>query len=121
MNRDSAERESVAWIGSVDGHLRLIDQTQLPLELVYIDCTDIETIWEAITMLRVRGAPAIGMAAAYSVCIAIQEARDEADVIRPLESRRPIYGLQSSHGGQPVLGTGSHARPSRIPARPVAR
>jgi methylthioribose-1-phosphate isomerase len=54
--------------------LRLIDQTRLPGELVEIDCYDVETVWEAIRSLRVRGAPAIAMAAAYGVCLGLQRA-----------------------------------------------
>ena len=62
------------WIGGVAGHLRLIDQTRLPLEFHEIDCHDVEAVWEAIKMLRVRGAPAIGIAAAYGVCVGLQPA-----------------------------------------------
>ena len=51
----------------------MIDQTLLPNELKLIDCRDVETVWEAIKMLRVRGAPAIGIAAAYGVCVAVGE------------------------------------------------
>ncbi len=60
------------WIGGVDGYLRLIDQTRLPELLVHVDCLDVETVWEAIRSLRVRGAPAIGIAAAYGLCVALQ-------------------------------------------------
>jgi methylthioribose-1-phosphate isomerase len=63
---------TLEWIGGVDGFLRLIDQTRLPLELVHLDCRDVETTWEAIRSLRVRGAPAIGIAAAYGLCVALQ-------------------------------------------------
>jgi methylthioribose-1-phosphate isomerase len=58
----------------VDGHLCLIDQTRLPVEFVEIDCSNVEAIWEAIKTLRVRGAPAIGIAAAYGVIIGLQNA-----------------------------------------------
>lgn len=63
---------SVEWIGGVEGHLRLIDQTRLPTETVFLDCRDIETVFEAIRSLRVRGAPAIGIAAAYGVCLGVR-------------------------------------------------
>jgi len=62
------------WVGGVDGCLRMIDQTLLPTEFTEIDCRDVETVWEAIKMLRVRGAPAIGIAAAYGVCVGLQKA-----------------------------------------------
>jgi methylthioribose-1-phosphate isomerase len=75
------------WIGETDGHLRLIDQTLLPIELREIDCRDVEAIWEAIRSLRVRGAPAIGIAAAYGVCVGVQTAtgHDEATLFARLE------------------------------------
>jgi methylthioribose-1-phosphate isomerase len=57
-----------------DNALRLIDQTRLPEAFVQIDCRDIPTVAEAIKSLRVRGAPAIGVSAAYGVVIAAQEA-----------------------------------------------
>ena len=65
--------ETLHWVGGVDGHLRMIDQTRLPVELVEIDCCDAESVWEAIKTLRIRGAPAIGIAAAYGVCLGAQD------------------------------------------------
>jgi methylthioribose-1-phosphate isomerase len=61
--------ETLRWVGEECGYLVLIDQTRLPLELVEHECRDVETVWEAIKQLRVRGAPAIGIAAAYGVVI----------------------------------------------------
>lgn len=66
------EVRTLHWAGGTDGHLRLIDQTRLPLELVELECRDVETVWEAIRTLRVRGAPAIGIAAAYGICLGLQ-------------------------------------------------
>jgi methylthioribose-1-phosphate isomerase len=63
---------SVEWKGGIDGSLRLLDQTLLPLHQQFIDCSSVDQVWEAIRMLRVRGAPAIGIAAAYGVCIGAQ-------------------------------------------------
>lgn len=86
------------WIGGEGGFLRLIDQTRLPGTLVYLDCRDVDTLFEAIRSLRVRGAPAIGVAAAYGVCIGLEPARKQADepfferlaaVCRHLASSRP--------------------------------
>lgn len=64
--------QTLDWIGSVDGRLRMIDQTKLPTEFVEIECRDTNAVWEAIKVLRVRGAPAIGIAAAYGVCLGVQ-------------------------------------------------
>jgi methylthioribose-1-phosphate isomerase len=66
---------AVAWIGGVDGYLRLLDQTLLPGTVETIDCRTVEQVWEAIRALRVRGAPAIGVAAAYGVVVGCQSAR----------------------------------------------
>ena len=70
--------ETLRWIGDTDGYLELIDQTKLPTELVTLACRDVETVWEAIKMLRVRGAPAIGIAAAYGVVIGLQSANENS-------------------------------------------
>lgn len=60
------------WQPANDGEaagLVLLDQTRLPGEVVDLVCTDVEMVAEAIEMLRVRGAPAIGVAAAYGVAL----------------------------------------------------
>lgn len=61
---------AVDWVGGFGGHIRLIDQTRLPTELVFLDCRDVESVWEAIKTLRVRGAPAIGVTAAMGIALA---------------------------------------------------
>jgi methylthioribose-1-phosphate isomerase len=57
----------------VGNRLKLIDQTQLPTKLVYRELSDHLDIIEAIKRLEVRGAPAIGIAAAYALAIAVQQ------------------------------------------------
>jgi len=71
---------TIKWEGGVDGHIRLIDQTLLPNEYRIITCDTLEAVWEAIKTLRVRGAPAIGIAAAMGVVVGIKRstARDAA-------------------------------------------
>jgi methylthioribose-1-phosphate isomerase len=67
---------TIAWIGDAStGHLQLIDQTLLPVEYRELRCTTVEIVWEAIKTLRVRGAPAIGVSAAYGVIVGCQSAR----------------------------------------------
>jgi methylthioribose-1-phosphate isomerase len=63
---------TLEWTGNVDGYLRLLDQTLLPTQLAYRDCRNVEDVWEAIRNLRVRGAPAIGVAAAFGVVLGLQ-------------------------------------------------
>lgn len=67
---------TLQWLGDVTGRLRIIDQTLLPVELVEIDLETAEQVAEAIRSLRVRGAPAIGVAAAYGVVLGV---RNEVD------------------------------------------
>lgn len=71
---------TIAWIGDANGHVRLLDQTLLPTQVVYRDCRTVEEVWEAIRNLRVRGAPAIGVAAAMGVVLGMQNSdRGPAD------------------------------------------
>lgn len=56
----------------------MIDQTLLPNEFREIECETLESIWEAIKVLRVRGAPAIGVAAAYGVVTGLRQHREVA-------------------------------------------
>lgn len=55
-----------------NGNLILIDQTKLPLEETYIETDDYERIAESIERLEVRGAPAIGVTAAYGIALAFK-------------------------------------------------
>ena len=59
---------TIEW---ADGRIRLIDQTLLPNEFKQIYCDDLEAVWEAIKSLRVRGAPAIGIAAALGTVLGV--------------------------------------------------
>ena len=64
--------QSLKWVGGIDGFLELIDQRQLPGEFVKVQCRSIEQVYEAIKTLTVRGAPAIGVAGAYGLVLAMQ-------------------------------------------------
>ncbi len=64
--------EAVKWIGGTEGVLELIDQRRLPTEFVKIKVRSVEQLHEAIRTLAVRGAPAIGVAAAYGPVLALQ-------------------------------------------------
>jgi methylthioribose-1-phosphate isomerase len=78
------------WLGDAKGHLDILDQTRLPEETVYIACRDVESVYQAIRCLSVRGAPAIGIAAAYGVVLAAQQEIDSIHrAIDHLASSRP--------------------------------
>ncbi|MBI4309900.1 MAG: S-methyl-5-thioribose-1-phosphate isomerase [Candidatus Omnitrophica bacterium] len=63
---------AIATIKWVRDCARIIDQTKLPNKLEYICCRDVDTMWHAIKRLSVRGAPAIGVAAAFGVLSGIR-------------------------------------------------
>ncbi|HEX7055806.1 MAG TPA: S-methyl-5-thioribose-1-phosphate isomerase [Bacilli bacterium] len=67
--------------------LIILDQTQLPLAETYIEITTVKGVWEAIKELKVRGAPAIGIAAAYGLLLGIKDAPETgfAEFYRALE------------------------------------
>ncbi len=77
---------TIEWTGSLPGSVRLIDQTLLPGRFTQVTCRALPQLIEAIRMLRVRGAPALGAAAALGVVLGVQrtKARDwkgfEADL-----------------------------------------
>ncbi len=71
----ATEIAPVKW---ADEHLLLLDQTRLPVETIYLELTTAEQVWEAIRHLQVRGAPAIGMAAAYGLYLGIRDSKAES-------------------------------------------
>jgi methylthioribose-1-phosphate isomerase len=78
--------QTLRWVGDVDGYLELIDQRLLPGELVRLQCRDIEQLSDAIKTLAVRGAPAIGVAAAYGPVLNMQKLTDADDLKRGLDA-----------------------------------
>jgi methylthioribose-1-phosphate isomerase len=87
--------DTITW---VDGQVRIIDQTLLPVEMRHLDLTTVDEVWEAIKMLRVRGAPAIGVAAALGVVLGIRDSeastwevfeKEMLEVSERLASARP--------------------------------
>src|SRR5437899_732194 len=78
------------WVGNAEsGFLRILDQTLLPTKVAFRDCRAVEEVWEAIRSLRVRGAPAIGIAAAYGVVVGAQGGARIDQVIDYLRTSRP--------------------------------
>lgn len=67
--------QSVKW---AETHLDLLDQRLLPEQIVMLPLTTVEQVWEAIRHLAVRGAPAIGIAAAYGVVLGARQLKNEA-------------------------------------------
>jgi methylthioribose-1-phosphate isomerase len=91
------EIHAVAW----DNDLLLLDQTLLPHEEKYLSITTVDQLVEAIEKLRVRGAPALGVAGAYGVVTALKQAEREkwsidtlkAEIIRIRDARPTAVNL----------------------------
>ncbi|MEF3309014.1 S-methyl-5-thioribose-1-phosphate isomerase [Paenibacillus sp. GYB004] len=80
--------QSVVWAGD---HLDLLDQRLLPEEIVYLALTTAEDVWEAIRHLKVRGAPAIGIAAAFGVYLGVREVSGDAEQVQAEINRQADY------------------------------
>ncbi len=59
--------------------VKLIDQTRLPLEESIVDCTTASSLCEAIRSMRIRGAPALGVAAVYAMALGAKDAPDRTE------------------------------------------
>jgi len=72
--RPMSDLRTVEW---VNGHVRMVDQTQLPNRLVYVNLKNYRQVSRAISVMIVRGAPAIGVAAAMGMALAAQANRNK--------------------------------------------
>jgi methylthioribose-1-phosphate isomerase len=70
MTNKSSGVQALQWTGH---SLKVVDQRQLPEKINYDEYTDAHGVAEAITTMRVRGAPAIGIAAAYGVVLSVYQ------------------------------------------------
>jgi len=67
--------ETIRWANGLEGCVELVDQTRLPGEFVYMACRTAEEMWQAIKVLNVRGAPAIGIAGAMGLVLGVRASR----------------------------------------------
>jgi methylthioribose-1-phosphate isomerase len=72
--------KTVQWIGDTNGHAKVVEQTLLPNTFEYIDIKTTQQMYHAIKTLQVRGAPAIGVAAAYGIVIGLNNVNDNDTV-----------------------------------------
>ncbi len=93
--------------------LELIDQTLLPNEEVFLYLDERKKIFEAIKMLRVRGAPAIGVAAAFGlyVCMNKMDTKDFEAFKKEFMENKRILSNKSANSCQSILGFRPYARP----------
>ena len=88
--------QAVKWIGDIDGYLELIDQRRLPTEFIKLQCRDVETLFEAIKTLAVRGAPAIGVSAAYGLVLTLQKLDANDGIEKSLTALKHDYEYLAS-------------------------
>ena len=81
--------ETISWS---EGRVRLLDQSRLPLEEVYLEIDDCRGMAKAIREMRIRGAPALGLAAAYGLALAARSspASDKQALLGDLEAAARI-------------------------------
>ena len=72
-----------------DSKLFLIDQTKLPDEVGYVECSDYKDVINAIKTMKVRGAPAIGVAAAFGMALAELSGEDLKNAADAIKGARP--------------------------------
>ncbi|HEY8230585.1 MAG TPA: S-methyl-5-thioribose-1-phosphate isomerase [Rhodanobacteraceae bacterium] len=99
---------AVQWLGD---RLHLLDQRKLPFEETWIDCRDAGEVAQAIRDLVVRGAPAIGIAAAWGVVLAAQRNDDLDDALATLCAARPtaVNLMWALDRMRACIGTGANA------------
>ena len=73
---------TIAW---KKDRVRIIDQRRLPEEEVYLECFDADQVAEAIEKMAIRGAPAIGVAAAYGVALGVKKIGKSDNLAREFE------------------------------------
>src|ERR1019366_4055768 len=105
--------ETLQW---TDAGVVMIDQTRLPREQVFVTCRTYQDVADAIRSMVIRGAPAIGVAAAMGVALGVQEDADFDTVCETLAQTRPtavnlfwaierMRVLKASLDGQPQMET----------------
>jgi methylthioribose-1-phosphate isomerase len=79
--------KTIEWI---DGKVSMLDQSRLPFEVALVECTDYMKVAEGIRKLWIRGAPAIGIAAAMGIALGAQDIRAE-DFDEFMEKLKPVF------------------------------
>lgn len=79
---------TMEWLESEEV-LRLLDQRFLPQEVCFVDCASCGQVAEAIKNMTVRGAPAIGVAAAYGLALAAKNGEDFERACERMSATRP--------------------------------
>ncbi|MDD5618442.1 MAG: S-methyl-5-thioribose-1-phosphate isomerase, partial [Candidatus Omnitrophica bacterium] len=77
-------------------HIKIVDQRKLPLKLEYVYCRNEKDVFSAIKKMKIRGAPAIGVAAAFGVYLGINNfnSHNKKDFAKRL--KKVVYYLAGS-------------------------
>ncbi|MDZ7264607.1 MAG: S-methyl-5-thioribose-1-phosphate isomerase [candidate division KSB1 bacterium] len=113
---------TISW---QDGKLVIIDQTRLPVEEIYVKISDYRDLAQAIQQLKIRGAPAIGIAAAFGVCLGANAIETDDyhqfkqhvnQVIAVLAATRPtaVNLFWALNRMQRIIDNGSDRSPSEL-------
>jgi len=86
--RGAAAVETLAWVGARPGHVRMLEQTLLPGERRTLEVRTVDEMVDAIRRLAVRGAPAIGVAAAFGLLLGVQHegARSPRELVAEVDA-----------------------------------
>ena len=101
-NRKIDMVKAIEW---ENGKVIMLDQTKLPLEVAFIECGDYMKVAEGIKKLWIRGAPAIGIAAAMGIALGAQEIKAEnfEEFMKALE---PVFQRCLPQGRQQSIYNG---------------
>jgi len=91
---NTLNKMNIRTIDYKNNKIRIIDQTKLPLRLVYVNINRLEDLWQAIKIMQVRGAPALGAAAGLGMYLGIKDyvCSDWSKFIRKLNSVAKYIG-----------------------------
>lgn len=71
--KEKMEKERITPVKYEEGKLIILDQTELPAREKWIVLENSHDVWDAVKKLKVRGAPAIGVCAAYGICVSMEK------------------------------------------------
>jgi methylthioribose-1-phosphate isomerase len=122
--------ETIEWKDAgpfTRGEVVMIDQRRLPREEVFVTCRTYEDVAEAIRSMVIRGAPAIGVAAAMGVALGVQQDADFETVCSTLAATRPtavnlfwaIERMRRTHGSFPAVSRRELVRVMIIEAQKI--
>ena len=81
------EQRTIEW-NSRNQSVVMIDQTALPVNLEFVECKTVQEVFDAIQTMKIRGAPAIGVAGAMGVAVSVihSKAKTKAQLLKDIKS-----------------------------------